>query len=517
MSSKGKNTITKYNEIDVSKIEVGDFKDSNDKIKWVFVNYGSDILNIQTPFVPTSGVPKQDQYHKDDTERANDIRLLFDNENADANELKAVMTQIDKKFNNKEFIAKLAKQFNSDAKDFKYQPIVKSGKDDRPDFMKVKFDMTKLSKISLKGEDGVQKVDISSVDDIAAHMRYKSTVRMILKAHTMYLSKTEKNDYMYGITFKVVLIEVDKSKSGNSNSASNDVFDYNEIDVSNIVVSEVKDNDRSTAQKIAMVNYMGKNGKSKFNIRTPIINIFEGGIPPNHAQFYPTDAHRAKGVKLPFDVNNPASVEFKKTIEAIDEYFDSEEFRQKIVDDIGGNVNGYEYQPIIREGAETDDDKKRADYIKVKLELAYETDTMLTKLQMRKKDGEVVDIDVKTIDDMVKYFRYKSNVECVLNTNKLYVKNLAEGKKVKKKTYGVMLKIVSIIVEESDASTATNNNGESMLDFVDDDIKGTSDYEQEEIKVSKISTMDLDDGVEEEEEVKPKKDKKSKKTKALDS
>jgi hypothetical protein len=507
-NDKTKNKIFKLDQINVSNIQVDDIKDG-DRIKWGYINYKdgdyAGSLNIQTPFVVSGGVPRIDQYHKDDTERANDIRIIFDSNDNNSNDLQNLMEKIDKQFASKEYRVKLAKQFNSDTSKFDYQPIVKTAKDERV-FMKFKLDMN-LLKLMYKDNNEMKKVNKPNIDEVASQMKYKSSVRMILKASTMYVSKQE-DKYTYGVTFKAVVIEVDPSSG--VTGVLNEVFDFDEIDVDKIVVSEIKENERSKAQKLATVNYMGANGKSRLNIKTPFIDIFEGGI-PNINEYHKDDATRAKNIKLPFDPNNEVSMAFKAKIEDIDAYFASGEFRQKIAEDIGGSANNYEYQPIMRIAMEPEDDKpKRADAIKAKLDLEYETDKMLTKLQLKKKNGDIVDQPALTVDEMAKHFRYKSTASLVLNTNKLYVKKQADPK-TRKKTYGVTLKIISVLVEEKDAVTTTNDD--NYLEFIDDNMLDSDDPDVQDNK--KPVVADLDDGIEE-EEVKPKK-KGGKKTKSLDA
>jgi len=76
------------------------------------------------------------------------------------------------------------------------------------------------------------------------------------------------------------------------------LLNFDKIDINKIVFTELKDTEWIDTQKIAYVNYLDENNKSKqFCIKTPEICIEDGGIP--NTRFQKEDKDRAY-LKFPF-------------------------------------------------------------------------------------------------------------------------------------------------------------------------------------------------------------------------
>lgn len=276
---------------------------------------------------------------------------------------------------------------------------------------------------------------------------------------------------------------------------------YDKFDVSNVVVTEPEDNEMVKAQRLSYPRYKIDGQLSQLVIKTPVINIFSGGI-PSLGEYFKDDKSRAKNFKIPFDPNDRESAKFLEVIKSIDDMLDSDDFRSSVM----GGAKNLEYQPIVRVPmVDEDDDSKpaRPMCMKVNISLDYNTDNVLTKVFVKNSDGSRSPVEVKTLDDMTKYVRYKSNVCLIMMANKFYVMKNADPK-TKKKTYGMTFKLLQVLVD-SPSSGASNfdNEVDNFDDSDDDDVK---EYIKEEIKPT-----DLDAGIEEEDHAPPPKSKKKSK------
>lgn len=254
---------------------------------------------------------------------------------------------------------------------------------------------------------------------------------------------------------------------------------YTNFDISKVVLPALEDNRLNTAQKISVPKYkQDQYYDSLVQIQTHLINMFTYGIPKPGA-YYKDDAARSF-VKIPENVNDPASVEFFKKMESIDEYLTSPEGKKKLFSS-EKVANNYVYQPIVRTPEELDefdeelDEETRAKiakqkeagpkprYIKLKIDLDWETKNIKSKVLVTNEEKKRVPVeDVVTLDDFNKYVRYKSNSTFVIMWNKVYA---SKNKLGDSKKYGAGFKIVQALCEEP-----RDSNYENVEDaFIDDE------------------------------------------------
>jgi len=215
---------------------------------------GDGPLYIQTPWIKLNfyGVPQQGEYYPSDLERSH-IRLPLDMSNLPVKEFADKIIEIDNKLSTPEMMETL---FGKKAKKYKYQPIYREGQDPntnnsddeeevntkkksnepRPPYMKIKLDLswpdnmikTKVFESVLdpvtKKRTRTLMENIQSVDDFAKHVRYLSSIRLVIRAVKLWAHPTTKKDPQYGIVFKVTKVEVEPSPR-TANSISKEIYE----------------------------------------------------------------------------------------------------------------------------------------------------------------------------------------------------------------------------------------------------------------------------------------------------
>lgn len=285
---------------------------------------------------------------------------------------------------------------------------------------------------------------------------------------------------------------------------SNTPIRFDKFDVDNVVITEPEENEMVKAQKLSYPRYKNGDVLGQLLIKTPVINIFSGGI-PSLGEYFKDDKSRAKNFKIPFDPSNKESQQLMSVMEALDNLMNSDKFRS----DVMNNAKNLEYQPIIRVPVvDEDDDSKpaRPTCMKLNIALDYNTDKVQTQLFVKNEEGKREPTKVETLDELCKYVHYKSNVRLIILANKFYVMKNPDPK-TKKKTYGMTWKVMQV---EVDAPSNTAGGFDNTVDNFDD-----SDDEKPMNKDTMISTLDLDEGIE--DEVPKSKKGKGKKDKVVDA
>jgi hypothetical protein len=107
---------------------------------------------------------------------------------------------------------------------------------------------------------------------------------------------------------------------------------------------------------------------------------------PKEGSYFTTDKSRAF-YKLPLcherkqyvdEVDYKEIEEFYKKMKELDTYFTSTEFKKKMFGD--KSLGKYEYQPIVREEDQEDDQPYRPPYIKLKMDIDFATNWPSIKL-----------------------------------------------------------------------------------------------------------------------------------------
>jgi hypothetical protein len=195
---------------------------------------------LQGPWIKmtTYGVPQLGQFYKSDKDRTF-VKIPLDLSIPEIKEFHDKLQGIDAVFESKEF---KTQQFGAKASKYKYLSIVRSPAVDeeeevdekktkypRPPYIKIKLDTTwpesqvktqVYTSIMKDGKREREKKDVSTVDEFASIVRFMSSIRPIIRPVKGWAEKKTRpgNDYMqYGITFKLVKVEVEPAEGGKNN------------------------------------------------------------------------------------------------------------------------------------------------------------------------------------------------------------------------------------------------------------------------------------------------------------
>lgn len=497
----------------------------HDAYKKAALQFQSPYIKLFTYGIPTI-TEKNKKWYPSDKNRAF-VKIPEDVNNPKCVEFFKKLDEVDTYFQSNDF-KKLIFGNEKIASTYTYQPIVrspdstehddandesvdvpeiatenKSEKQDGPRYIKVKIDLQwETNNILTKCyvlDDSKQRTivnDIATIDDLKKYIKFNSSICMVLIANKMYAAKAKVNGAKkYGITFKIAQCVCDNSqltqqiddtydKFLNTDTTgiafqnvktSDNTITYVDINTSNLEIMPVEETKFNTAQKTSFIKYKkATSSKSFFQFQTPMLNIFTYGMPritEKNKKWYPTEKSRAH-IKIPFDSNNTHSSNFFKKLEEMDMFFQSNEFKKHIF----GNekiASTYTYQPIVRIPEELDDSENPVDttqnidrpkYIKVNIDLHWETNEILTKCFLLNENNERVEIkqdQIKTLDDLLKFIRFKSNITVVIVCNKVYA---AKTKVNGTKKYGVTFKAIQILCEP-----VSNHPSNNQSQFIDDD------------------------------------------------
>ncbi len=249
-------STTKYQDFNVNDLTFTKFEE-NERSKaqnLAFPRYKeTQRLMLQGPWIEmnTYGVPQLGEYCKTDKDRAK-IKIPLDLSNPEIKEFYDKLQTIDEMMTSKKF---KEQQFGSKSNKYKYAyPICrhpqeeeedednddkKKSKYPRPPYISIKLDTTwpetqvltqVYTSIMKDGKREREKQEVSSVDEFAAIVRFRSKIRPILQPVKAWCEKKAKmgsNEMQYGVTFKLIKVEVEPSAGGNnllSNYMNNDAF-----------------------------------------------------------------------------------------------------------------------------------------------------------------------------------------------------------------------------------------------------------------------------------------------------
>uniref|UniRef100_A0A6C0D9T4 Uncharacterized protein n=1 Tax=viral metagenome TaxID=1070528 RepID=A0A6C0D9T4_9ZZZZ len=203
------------------------------------VKSGADsALILQGPWIKLDnyGVPKLNQYYKTDEDRAH-IRLPLDESNPENAVFAQKIKDLDEIMKSSKMMEKL---FGKKASKYKYSTIFREGQEvdedaktkdgkpvgPRPPYIKVKLDLTwpeknvksvvydsELNKETNK-RTRTKVENINTIDDFAKAVPYLSNVRVVIRPVKLWAHAANKKDPEFGITFKLIKIEVENSRKG---------------------------------------------------------------------------------------------------------------------------------------------------------------------------------------------------------------------------------------------------------------------------------------------------------------
>lgn len=268
--------------VDYTKFEVTKFEapkpEENDRSMGQLVSYPSyngGSLYLQLPWVKlfTYGIPRLGEYYKTDADRAH-LRVPLDLEIPEIADFVNKIKAVDAKFSSEEYKDKL---FGKKAKKYTYSPIYREGQaqeDDsdeeetkkpkapRPPYLKLKFDLTwpdKKVKTTVfesilnttTNKRDRKKIDVSSIDDVANSLRYMSTVRPIARCVKLWAHNDKKKDPQYGLTFKLIKVEVEPAPRMGNLVSSKDIQESSAFVDSDDDNDEIKSVFTATTKKAA--------------------------------------------------------------------------------------------------------------------------------------------------------------------------------------------------------------------------------------------------------------------------
>lgn len=239
MSSQKTESLVLYNELQVERITFSVLKDQKSEDEQVaFPKYNHPELGenqhllIQLPWIKISahGVPSLGKYYKADEDR-DFIKIPLDTNIPESAKLSEKLKEMDAHFSSEEFASKF---LGSKWKKYKYIPIFRIQNTDEDDedkkkdikekvpYMKLKISIDNETKevntAVFKSEMEEQKrkrtlLNIKTITDFADVVSYLSNIRPIIRGAKLWTMASKKE---WGITFKIIKIEVEPTSKKNS-------------------------------------------------------------------------------------------------------------------------------------------------------------------------------------------------------------------------------------------------------------------------------------------------------------
>lgn len=236
---------TNFTEVDASRLTFTDLEENKNSKgqKIAYPRYNNPQLGegsplyIQLPWVHMNqyGIPRLGEYYSDDSQRSF-IKVPLDQSVPEVKAFSQLLKSIDERLSTDEF---KKKTFGPKGDKYVYQPIFRlpledeepKGKDKKDygpkhPYMKLKFDTSypdnKIKTIVYNSvlENGKRirtKLDnVTTVDDMVNSLPFLSRVRPIGRPVKMWAQPPNKKDPTYGLTFKMVKVEVEPTANKNS-------------------------------------------------------------------------------------------------------------------------------------------------------------------------------------------------------------------------------------------------------------------------------------------------------------
>ena len=309
------------------------------------------------------------------------------------------------------------------------------------------------------------------------------------------------------------------------------VIQYNTVKATDIEIDGLKKNERSQSQNISYIYYKGQ----QLHIQTPIIKLDNYGMPDPGGSFFQT-ARQCAHLKCPLDINENVENEtddeknkrrselsdFKKVMMEIDNYFDSDEVKEKLFDK---KKDKFTYTRIVRKSRppaddsdDSDEEEKevqlKPDYMKINIELEYESENIKKTKVFKKNDknseeyknGEKhTEIMVTSLADLKSNIKYMKNYRYVIHLSKLWQsKQPLAGQD--QKNYGVTFKLIRVEIPHNTITKQVEVTNCSP--FIDSDDDSDDDNESKEVKHFVEKADEEEDSDAESDETPPKPIKK---------
>ena len=244
--SQAREMTTNFTEVDASRLSFTDIED-NTRSKGQRIAYprynnpqlgdGSP-LYVQFPWIHMNqyGIPRLGEYFSDDSQRSF-VKVPLDQSVPEIKAFSELLKSIDEKLGADEFKKKM---FGSKGDKYVYQPIFRLPQEDEETpkskdkkdygpklpYMKLKIDTTYpdnkvktivYNSVMEKNKRVRTKLDnVNTIDDMTKSMPFLSRIRPIGRPVKLWAQAPNKKDPTYGLTFKMIKLEVEPTASNNS-------------------------------------------------------------------------------------------------------------------------------------------------------------------------------------------------------------------------------------------------------------------------------------------------------------
>ena len=252
-SNKAKDMTVKYTDIEVERISASELQENErSKVQQIaYVRYDHKVLGhdqallIQLPKIhlETYGVPRAGEFYKNDTDRSF-VKVPLNESDPDILVFVNKLKEIDAYLSSPKFASKLlGKKWQKYTYVPAYRPSTVTQDDDDDDdddnkkksskkpalnyaYMKLKLD-TEYGSGKIKTQvyrpeiinnkrERVEVSDIESVDDFSRILCYQCKFLAIIRGVKIWAQPPSKNNPMWGVTFKMIKVEVEPPVKNNS-------------------------------------------------------------------------------------------------------------------------------------------------------------------------------------------------------------------------------------------------------------------------------------------------------------
>jgi hypothetical protein len=259
---------------------------------------------IQFPWIKLNsyGVPKIGEYYSDDSQRSF-VKIPLDQSIPEIKQLSDMLRKIDEQISSDEFKEKM---FGSKASKYQLQPIFRLPPEEDEDnknnaskkygpkhpYMKLKIDTSypdneiKTVVFNSVVDNGTRirtKVeDVKTIDDFASNICWLSCIHPVVSPVKFWAQAPNKKDPTYGITFKIIKVEVEPPPKMNSNIKefiNSDAFLDSDEEIDNVeaiynkpIKSETDNKQVVAKQPVAQVTSDDESEDEDEVITKPVIN-----------------------------------------------------------------------------------------------------------------------------------------------------------------------------------------------------------------------------------------------------
>ena len=276
---------------------------------------------------------------------------------------------------------------------------------------------------------------------------------------------------------------------------------YSKLDVSKVEFTQMDMKSEEAKKRMQFTSWI-RYGDNNLVFQTPEIQITSHGIPPKEGkdgkEWFKDEKDRSY-IKLPLDETQDRVSKFKEMLMKFDKHAEKNLKNIFGSEKVAGHYlyNGVVKTPQSNDELIDDDDEKEAkplkpDYIKIKLDLNWDTGKCTTPVFVKNEAGKPEKVAVDCISDLEKFFGYKSKVICVVMVNKVWAgktKDQGSGKR----PCGITFKLKQISIDNSDRQSSGARQDFTEYAIINENGNDNEDEDENEVE-------DEVDEVEEDEE-----------------